>query len=251
LLVVKHSPTEGLGTLGPLLARHAYLETLAAHGDYGRYREEVERLVRGAEHDGLILLGGPMGVYERDEHPQLDLSLRLLRDALRRDIPILGLCLGAQLLALALGAQVWPGRTEGKRKEIGWYELELTERGRVDPALHGFSSGHPVFQWHGDTFALPEGAWLLARTLDYLQVFRWGRWAYGLQCHLELDEADVAEWMRAGAEEAAEAGVDPDLIREQTARHTPAMKAAARVLGDRFLECVAVSRGDRLTPAAG
>ena len=99
-----------------------------------------------------------MNVDETDRYPHLDIEVKLLREALRRDFPILGICLGAQLLARALGAQVRPG----PEKEIGWYDLQVTQAAKDDPLLGHFGATETVFQWHGDTFDIPEGAQLLA-----------------------------------------------------------------------------------------
>ena len=188
-----------------------------------------------------------MGVYERETHEWLDDSLRLLRDAVRRDVPILGVCLGAQLVAHVLGAQVFPGRTRGLRKEIGWFTLELTDRGRVDPGFHGFDEFAPVFHWHGDTYELPEGAWHLAGSLQYpQQAFRWGRWVYGLQFHMEMTEDMVVSWTRTGAAELALLDdVDPAALVELAGHLVAPMAEKVRVFTEYFLELVEESRSEK------
>jgi GMP synthase (glutamine-hydrolysing) len=109
----------------------------------------------------------------------------------KRDIPVLGVCLGAQLLAHALGANVF----RGQQPEIGFAPVELTTEGRRDVIFNGVPSPVPVFHWHGDTFDLPVGAALLASSANYSnQAFRFGKRAYGLQFHLEPDAPAWAEW---------------------------------------------------------
>jgi GMP synthase (glutamine-hydrolysing) len=248
IVVLQHEPGEGLGTFGPVLSAHAELAVLVAPTDPVAYRHAIDDLVRRAAYDAVVVLGGPMGVYERETYEWLDDSLHLLRDAVRRDVPILGICLGAQLLAHVLGAQVHPGRTRGMRKEIGWFALELTQRGKVDPGFHGFDEHAPVFHWHGDTYTLPEGAWLLAGSQRYpQQAFRWGRWVYGLQFHMEVTEDMVATWTREGADELAPLDdVDPATLVELAGHLVPPMWDKVRVFTEYFLELVDEARREKV-----
>lgn len=141
--------------------------------------------------DGLIVMGGPMGVYEEEKYPFLNQECRLIETLVRRDVPVLGVCLGAQLLARALGANVF----RGQEPEVGFAPVELTTEGKRDPIFQGVSSSIPAFHWHGDTFDLPLGAALLASNANYSnQAFRFGRCVYGLQFHLEPDLPVWAEW---------------------------------------------------------
>jgi len=143
--------------------------------------------------DGWIVMGGPMNVDETDRYPYLAGERALLAELIAGDRPVLGICLGSQLLARAAGARVYPKRP----KEIGVYEIELTPAARSDPLLGGFGDRQEVFQWHGDTFDLPEGAVQLARSeLFEQQAFRLGRRVYGLQFHLECTLDMVREWCR-------------------------------------------------------
>ena len=247
VVVLQHEPREGLGAFGPLFLGAADVQTLVAPEDPVAYRHAVDELARRGRYDALVVLGGPVGVYEREAYPWLDDSLRLLRDALRRDVPILGICLGAQLVAHVLGSQVFPGRTHGLVKEIGWFTVELTPRGRVDPGLHGFDEHAPVFHWHGDTYTLPEGAWHLAGSQRYpQQAFRWGRWVYGLQFHMEVTEEMVAAWTREGADELALlSDVDPAALVEMAGRLVPPMREKVRVFTEYFLELIEESRDEK------
>ena len=134
------------------------------------------------EVEGLVVMGGPMGVYETDKHPNLAEECKLIAELVRTSRPVLGVCLGAQLLAKALGARVVPGRAP----EIGFGFVELTEEGNRDPLFGPGGPTLPVFHWHGDTFGLPQGATLLASSIEYPhQAFRFGSCAYGLQFHIE------------------------------------------------------------------
>ena len=247
IVVVQHEAGEGLGTFEPVLAARADLRLLVAPTGPAAYRHAVDDLVKHGGYDALVVLGGPVGVYEREAYEWLDDSLRLLRDAVRRDVPLLGVCLGAQLVAHVLGAQVFPGRTRGLRKEIGWFTLELTDRGRVDPGFHGFDELAPVFHWHGDTYELPEGAWHLAGSRQYpQQAFRWGRWVYGLQFHMEMTEDMVVSWTRTGADELAPLDdVDPAALVALAGHLVAPMAEKVRVFAEYFLELVEESRSEK------
>jgi GMP synthase (glutamine-hydrolysing) len=247
VVVLQHAACEPLGTLHAPFEEAFELTVLEAFSDPPRYRHAVERLVHGAGPDGLVALGGPMSVYDHNDVEGLDDSLRLIRTAVHADIPILGVCLGAQLLAFTLGAQVWSGTKLGKRREIGWSRVSLTDRGRVDPLFHGFDATRPVFHWHGDTFDLPEGAWLLASTRLYpQQAFRWGRWAYGLQFHIEVTPALVREWADVyGSEISALDHVDAAGLVAGAKTHAAGLSAKSRVVADRFVECVRESTRQR------
>jgi GMP synthase (glutamine-hydrolysing) len=153
--------------------------------------------------DGLLVLGGPMGVYEEAQYPWMAQELQAIRKALDASLPVLGICLGSQMLAHAAGAQVF----RGALPEVGWRPITLTAEGKKDPLLEGLPETFNVFHWHGDTFTLPEGAKLLAGS-DWFprQIFKLGTRAYGFQCHLEVTEAMVKEWAKLYAKELVPAG---------------------------------------------
>lgn len=183
VLAFRHVPHEGAG----------YLETvLAARGIHLQYADlyqpDFEPPDPAAFH-ALIFLGGPMSV--NDPLPFLRWEMRALRDAVDRAQPVLGICLGAQLAALALGARVHAN----PQKEIGWFDVELTPAAAEDPLFAGFPRAACVFHWHGETFDLPPGAALLASSaLCRNQAFRIGEWTYGLQFHPEVTPAMITEW---------------------------------------------------------
>ncbi|MBW6527025.1 glutamine amidotransferase [Sphingomonas sp. RHCKR7] len=179
--------------------------------------------------DLLVVLGGPMGVYEAAEHPFLGDELALLRARLAAGRPTMGLCLGAQLIAAALGARVYPGPA----KEIGYAPVTLTPAGDGSP-LSALRAGQPVLHWHGDTFDLPAGAVLLASTkLYHHQAFALGPYALALQFHLEADR--IERWLAGHADELRGARVDPTEIARDAARHDAALRDAAAAVLARWL----------------
>ncbi|NLT36151.1 MAG: C26 family cysteine hydrolase domain-containing family [Gaiellales bacterium] len=240
VVVLQHAELEGLGTFGPLLQQECGLDLLEAFAGEEAYRRRVEALLPDPGIDALVVMGGPQSAAELGRHPVLEHSLRLLRRAVREDLPVLGVCLGAQLLALALGGRVWAGRTRGKGPEVGWQALRLTPRGSVDPAFHSFAEIDPAFHWHWDSFDLPPRAWRLAETASYPnQAFRWGRWAYGLQFHLEVTGLMVSNLVDGNADRLAGLRrVDPDMMVARAARCAPLLLPKATTMIDFFLECV-------------
>ncbi len=150
---------------------------------------EIPSSVRGA--DALLVLGGPMGVYEEKKFPFITKELHLIEKALEARIPVLGICLGSQLLAKATGGKVFPG---GK-KEIGWDPVWLTGEGAQDEIFNGFPEKFMAFHWHGDTFTLSKSCvHLAASKLFPMQAFRAGANAYGFQFHVEVTAPMIKEW---------------------------------------------------------
>ena len=142
---------------------------------------------------GLIVFGGEMNVDETEQHPYLLAQRDLMRRAVEAGLPVLGICLGAQMLARALDARVYRAPV----RELGFKTLRLTAAGRGDTLLSAFQTGDRVFQWHEDTFDLPAGAELLATGDDVPhQAFRFGRTAWGVQFHFEVDAQGVEAWLR-------------------------------------------------------
>lgn len=194
------------------------------------------------EHAALVVMGGPMGVADvgSASYPFLAPELELLRAAVRRDFPVLGTCLGAQLLAAAAGARVYPnvtGDPPRPTREVGWGAVHFVVPPEEEPLLRGLDPAEMVLHWHGDTFDLPQGAALLASTLPCVnQMYRLGTRQVGLQFHVELEQTDVARWVEA--DRAYVVGAlgpsGPDRITEETPRYFP--RFAER--GDRLLDNV-------------
>ena len=182
---------------------------------------------------GLVVLGGPMGVYETERYPHLEDEIRLIQDALEREMPVLGVCLGSQLLARALGAEVKPTGA----KELGWDEIKTTNEAFYDPLFGPLGQSFTPFHWHGDAFKLPDGATLLASSGPTpVQAFRFGEKAYGLLFHLEVDERLVRGMLDAFEDEAREAGEDPYEILRQTPEHLPPLMVRAGRFYEGFLK---------------
>jgi len=178
-------------------------------------------------YDGLIVMGGPMGVYEYDRYAFLTEEIGLIQQALTAEKPILGVCLGSQLLASALGAEVKPGRA----KEIGWYPLRLTEAANDDALWQGIASPFMGFHWHGDVFDVPAGAVSLASSeMTSCQAFRYGTNAYGFLFHMEVTATIIGDLVSTFADELQEASIDGEQILQSIdTQLTPLQQIGARV----------------------
>ncbi len=210
VVVVQHTARAHLGVLSPALAAAADLLVLRGFADPSGTRRLVRTLVEDGEYDAVVLLGGAMAVHDREEFGFLDDSLHLAEDALRRDRPILGLCLGSQILAHVLGSPSFPGAELGLPRELGFVPLILDDGAEADPVASLFSPPEPVLEWHRDTFELPAGTVRLAHSLLYpVQLFRSGRWAYGAQFHPEVDAAMLETLGPGERRDAGGGGVRP------------------------------------------
>ena len=160
--------------------------------------------------NGLVVMGGPMSANSDHGFSSRRAEIALLASALDRGIPTLGICLGAQLLALAAGGSVHTGSAG---PEIGWGSVDLTAAATSDPLVEGLPSPLTVLHWHNDTFALPEGATRLAASQQYPnQAFRVGERAWGFQFHIEVDRRAVSAFLDTFGEEARSAGTEPESI---------------------------------------
>lgn len=186
VLVLQHVAHEILGTLNPLLKSHGLRIR------YVNFERDPNADPKLDGYNGLIILGGPMGVYEADKFPHLKREMKLIEEALKKNIPVLGICLGAQLIANALKADVKPHH----EKEIGWCKVNITDDAKGDPLLHHFRETETIFQLHGDAFDIPKSAVHLASSkICDGQAFRYGKKVYGLQFHLEVDETMILRWL--------------------------------------------------------
>jgi len=214
LLVCQHVPHEILGTLNPLLKRAGFR---IRYVNFGRHPDAQPSLDGYA---GLLILGGPMSAYDDHRLPHLAVEMKLIEAAMQRNLPVLGICLGAQLVARTLGARVYANHT----KEIGWYDVSPSEYARQDSLFTELREGEKIFQWHGDTFDIPKQAVHLAssRTCGN-QAFRYGANVYAFQFHLEVDEPMILRWLKVPENRREIASlhgdIDPDEIHGETVRH--------------------------------
>ena len=211
LLVFQHVAHEILGTLNPLFKSAGFR---IRYVNFGRH-PDAQPSLNG--YQGLVVLGGPMSVDHTDEYPYLLTEVRLIQQAIDNQIPVLGICLGAQLIAKALGANV---KRNGE-KEIGWYPVFLTEEGRQDPVLRHFEDKEHIFQWHEDTFKIPANAVrIVCSPLCENQAYRYGENVYAFQFHLEVDEPMIERWLRVPVMrreiEALKGKTGPDTLRCET-----------------------------------
>jgi len=218
--VVRHVAFEDLGLLGPLIAARGYD---VRYHDAGVQPIDAETLLAP---DLLIVLGGPIGVYEREAYPFIAGEIAAIAARIEADQPMLGICLGAQMMAAALGARVAPGPV----KEIGWAPLTLTSEGQAS-AL-GQLGTTPVLHWHGDNCELPTGCVRLASTQHCpVQAFECTPSQLALQFHLETDPARFETWLVGHTVELGKAGIDPRALRMQAGTFGP----PARDLGHKVL----------------
>jgi GMP synthase-like glutamine amidotransferase len=249
---------EGAGTLttGPgrfccpltsmptcLIVQHVAPESAFAIAE-ALSRAEVEidtrRVFAGAEVprrcpdvDGLVIMGGPMSAHSDEGFPSRETELQLIADAVDRGIPTLGVCLGAQLLAVAAGGSVSAGASG---PEIGWGPVQLLPACAGDGLFDGLPDTLTVMHWHGDTFSLPPGSERLIGNANYPnQGFRLGDRAWGVQFHLEVTEAAVDEFITAFAADAASVDGGADAIRAATPRAVADLSKAR----DRVCQCFA------------
>jgi GMP synthase (glutamine-hydrolysing) len=184
-LCLRHVAFEDLGIFEPILNERGYKVT------YWEAGADDLSAINPLEPDLLVVLGGPIGVYELDDYPFLKDEIALLEKRLAADLPTLGICLGCQLMVRALGASVYPSG----RKEIGWAPLILTEAGKMSPLAELAPELTPVLHWHGDTFDLPKGAVHLAASEEFKhQAFAWGKNCLGLQFHAEVTRQGLERW---------------------------------------------------------
>ncbi|MFL5311269.1 MAG: type 1 glutamine amidotransferase [Myxococcales bacterium] len=220
VLLLQHEPFEGPGTLGDALSGCDVRLVRTFAGD---------AVPTSLADDGLVVLGGGMGVYEAERYPHLKDELRLLRAASAEERPVLGICLGSQLLAAAVGGAV----AKAPRKEIGWYGVDLLPGARDDALFAAAPVAFPAFHWHGDAFTLPRGAVSLASSaMTPLQAFRVGPRAWGIQFHLETDRQVLDAMLDSGADDLRDAGADAAAIRASAADELPRLRESAlRIFG--------------------
>jgi GMP synthase-like glutamine amidotransferase len=236
VLVVEHADAEGPVRIGDALEAAGHrLHHLAAHRG-----EPVPRTVEGLA--GLVVMGGLQDAYSDEGFPSRQDERALLADAVQQGTPTLGVCLGAQLLADAVGGAAKPGDAP----EVGWLPVELTEAAAEDPLLAGVPSPLTVLQWHFDTFELPPDAVLLATSPQYRnQAFRIGERAWGLQLHVEVDVATVHEFLASTPQDAAHVHGGAQALLEGTPAHVAALEPVQQLVFGRFAALVAAAAEGR------
>ena len=222
---LQHAAFEDLGCIGPWLAARG-------HAVSGTRLYAGETPPPAAEFDALIVMGGPMNIYQYAEHPWLRTEKALIRDAIAQGRRVLGICLGAQLIADVLGGPV----SRNAEPEIGWFPVELNAAGRAEPAFAGLPPTFTAFHWHGDTYALPPGATCLGHSAACAQqAFSWdGGRVIGLQFHLEVTRDNALEWFRHEAITPSRHVQTPDAILADVDAFA-ANNAAMRAILERFL----------------
>ena len=225
-LAFRHVHFEDLGIIEPLLRERGYR---VEYVDLGVEAIDIERV---DDADLMIVLGGPIGVNDADEYPFLHASKEAVAHRVRSARPLLGVCLGAQLIAEALGAQVRPTGAV----EIGYAPLDLTTDG-LDSPLRALA-GMPVLHWHGDAFSIPVGARRLASTPGFPNQAFSTDTVLALQFHIEADHRAIGNWLIGHAHELHHNGIDPRIIREDARAYGPELEQAARSVIATWIECV-------------
>lgn len=227
--VLQHISCETIGMIEPLLNEKGIsFEVIHSYkGD--PVPESLD------EAGGLIVMGGPMGVYETEAHPYLLKELKLIEQTLKEEKPVLGICLGSQLLASALGAPV----KKGPRKEIGWIPVKLKEAALKESLFAGVDPVFTPLHWHGDIFDLPERAVSLASSeLTEHQAFRYGADAYGILFHLEILEKNLGEWVRVFKDEINQEGLQAESILSQGRENISSLHQTGKKVFSRWIDSV-------------
>ena len=226
IYVLQHHPVENLGTVADAL------EGAALAWQYVRIQngQPVPASMKGA--GGLIVMGGPMGVYQTDRYPWLRDEMRLIEDAIGSNLPVLGVCLGAQILAAALGAKV---DRNPSGKEIGWHPIRLSESAKDDRLMRGLPVTMTPFHWHGDIFDLPRGAVSLASSdKTACQAFRHGEKAYGFQFHFEVTREGVSAMAAAFEKELIRENIAADRMIAQSSDFIPSLEKISDTVFSRW-----------------
>jgi GMP synthase (glutamine-hydrolysing) len=226
---LQHAASETLGTIEDALksARLAF--------DYVRAFEGHSVPLSPAAWSALIVMGGPMGVYETQRYPFLLHEMKLIGSFLHAQLPVLGVCLGSQLIAASLGANV----RKGSRKEIGWHPIQLSEKAGRDPLWNGQPSRFIGYHWHGDIFDLPAGAVSLASSdITPVQAYRCGDRAYGFLFHMEVTDNQIRGMLNEFAAEIQEENLSPAKILKESESFLPPLQGIGATVFRRWTELI-------------
>ena len=225
---IQHIGYEDLGSFeGVLKSRGFEVKYIcSAHVDYKAYF--------ATDPDLLVVLGGPMGVYEDQKYSWIPQERQFVLDRIESEKPLLGICLGAQMIASALGANVYPGPQD---KEIGWFPVTVNTEGNKTPLRHLDGALTNMLHWHGDTFDMPDGAVLLASSDKYQkQAYSYGDHVLAMQCHPEVTEAKLRLWYAADKGELAEVGQTIETMKEDAAKYHEQLTAQAALFLNEWLD---------------
>jgi GMP synthase (glutamine-hydrolysing) len=238
VLVIVHQPDAGPGVFAEAI------DASGARLDSWLRAESDSPPGEPAAYDAVLTFGGAMHADQEDAHPWLRPEKALLAELLERRVPLLGVCLGAQLVAEAAGASP---RRAGE-PEIGWHEVAVTAEGAVDPLLGPLAPSFTAFQWHSYEFSLPPGGTALATSAACLQAYRLAGPAWGIQFHAEVTADDAEAWIDdyRSDEDAIRIGIDPVALRQRTRDAIGAWNELGRGLCERFLSIAAASKPERL-----
>ena len=229
VVAFRHVPYETLGVLEDIFRQHGLLYS------YVDLYDDVPRTFDPRQLAGMVVLGGPMNVDETEKYPFLLQERKWIQAAIDEELPVMGICLGAQQVARTLGSSVYP-----HVKEIGWFEVQRAEGAENDPLFAELGPKQTVFQWHGDTFDLPHSAAPLATGAEcHNQAFRYGPNCYALQFHLEVTAEMISQWLsqpEQRCEVEALENADPQEIRQQAVAALPPMHAVGEKLFGKFAQ---------------
>lgn len=225
---VQHIGYEDLGSFEQVLHQRGY------EVRYFCSRLIDYRHVYAPDPDLLIVLGGPMGVYEDDKHPWIKQELKMVEERIEANLPLLGICLGAQMIAKALGANVYKGE---QGLEVGWSKITVNPEGMKTPFRHLDGSKTHMMHWHGDTFDLPDGATLLASSDKYKkQAYTWGDRVFAMQCHPEVTENKLKIWYEGGKEDIEKSNQTVEKLKADAHAYNDTLKAQAALFLNEWMD---------------